>query len=222
LNKNFVIPALAFGAALTAHAQAPSKIGVIQVQEAILSTKDGQKAANDLQAKFAPRKAELEKKQGDITGLQDQLKRGSATMSDDAKNKLVHDIDAKTTALKRDSEDFDTDVQDEEGKLMQQLGQKVMKVVDKYALDNGFAVIFDVSNPQTPVLWRATATDITADIIALYDKANPSAATPAATGTPASRPAATSGPAARPAAAAPAPARPATAAPAPAAPAPKK
>lgn len=224
LNKNFVIPALAFGAALTAHAQAPAKIGVIQVQEAILSTKDGQKAANDLQAKFAPRKAELEKKQGDITGLQDQLKRGSATMSDDAKNKLVHDIDAKTTALKRDSEDFDTDVQEEEGKLMQQLGQKVMKVVDKYALDNGFAVIFDVSNPQTPVLWRATATDITADIIALYDKANPYAATatPAATSTPGSRPAATSGPATRPATGAPAPARPAAAAPAPAAPAPKK
>lgn len=224
MNKNFVIPALAFGAALTAHAQAqvPAKIGVIQVQEAILNTKDGQKAANDLQAKFAPRKAELEKKQGDITGLQDQLKRGSATMSDDAKNKLVRDIDAKTTALKRESEDFDTDVQDEEGKLMQQLGQKVMKVVDKYALDNGFAVIFDVSNPQTPVLWRATATDITADIIALYDKANPSTATPAATSAPASRPAATGAPASRPAAAAPAPARPAAAAPAPAAPAPKK
>ena len=216
LNKNFVISALAFGAALAAHAQAqaPAKIGVIQVQEAILSTKDGQKAANDLQAKFAPRKAELEKKQGDITGLQDQLKRGSATMSDDAKNKLVHDIDAKTTALKRDSEDFDTDVQEEEGKLMQQLGQKVMKVVDKYALDNGFAVIFDVSNPQTPVLWRATATDITADIIALYDKANPLAATAA--------PAATSAPTPRPAAPTAAPARPAGAAPAPAAPAPKK
>ena len=214
LTKNFMIPALAFAAALTAHAQAqvPMKIGVIQVQEAILSTKDGQKAANDLQAKFAPRKAELEKKQGDITGLQDQLKRGSATMSEDAKNKLVHDIDAKTTALKRDSEDFDTDVQDEEGKLMQQLGQKVMKVVDKYALDNGFAVIFDVSNPQTPVLWRATATDITADIIALYDKANPLAATaaPATSPTP------------RPAAPVPAPARPAGAASAPAAPAPKK
>jgi hypothetical protein len=136
----------------------------------------------------------------------------------------VRDIDAKTTALKRESEDFDTDVQDEEGKLMQQLGQKVMKVVDKYALDNGFAVIFDVSNPQTPVLWRATATDITADIITLYDKANPSAATatPAATGAPATRPAATSAPTPRPATPAPGPARPAAPAPAPAAPAPKK
>ena len=184
MNKNFLIPALALGAALAAHAQAPTKIGVIHAQEAILSTKDGQKAANELQAKFAPRRSELEKKQNDIASLQDQLKKGSATMSDDAKNKLVRDIDAKTTGLKRDSEDFDTDVQEEEGKLMQELGGKVMKVVDKYANDNGFAVILDVSNQQTPVLWRASAVDITADIVALYDKASPGtgggAAAPAA------------------------------------------
>lgn len=194
MKKNFLIPALALGAALAAHAQAPApaaaaakanpisnKIGIIHMQEAIVSTKDGQKAANELQAKFAPRKAELEKQQSEITALQDQLKRGSATMSDDAKNKIVRDIDAKTTSLKRASEDYDSDVQDEEGKLMQELGAKLMKVVDKYATDNGLAVVLDVSNPQSPVIWRATATDITADVIAIYDKANPaSAAGPAA------------------------------------------
>lgn len=185
MNKKFLIPALAFGAALGAHAQGqiPMKIGIINMQQAIISTKDGQKAANELQSKFAPRKSELEKQQGEITSLQDQLKRGSAAMSDDAKNKTVRDIDSKTTALKRASEDFDADVQDEEGKLMQELGTKVMKVVDKYATDNGYAVVFDVSNPaQSGVLWRATANDITADIIALYDKANPGtgAAAPAA------------------------------------------
>lgn len=198
MTKNFLIPALALGAALAAHAQAPApaakvnpiptKIGIIHMQEAIVSTKDGQKAANELQSKFAPRKAELEKQQGEITGLQDQLKRGSATMSDDAKNKIVRDIDARTTSLKRSSEDYDSDVQDEEGKLMQELGAKLMKVVDKYATDNGLAVVLDVSNPQSPVIWRATATDITADVIAIYDKANPATASG-----PASRPSAPAG-----------------------------
>ena len=192
MKKNFVIPMLAFGAAFAAHAQAaPTKIGVIHVQEAILSTKDGQKAAGELQAKFASRKSELEKKQSDIAGLQDQLRKGSATMSDDAKNKLMRDIDSKNTQLKRDSEDFDADVQQEEGKLMQELGAKMMKVLDKYAADNGFAVVIDVSNPQTDVLWRATAADITADIIALYDKANPVAGgAPSAPATQVTRPAA--------------------------------
>jgi outer membrane protein len=124
------------------------------------------------------------------------LRKGSATMSDDAKNKLMRDIDAKTTSLKRDSEDFDADVQEEESKVMQELGAKMMKVLEKYATDNGFGVILDVSNPQTGVLWRAAAVDITADIIALYDKANPAAG-------------GTSAPAAAPGSAAPRPAAPA-------------
>jgi len=212
LKKNFVIPVLAFGAAFAAHAQAaPTKIGVIHVQEAILSTKDGQKAASELQAKFAPRKSELEKKQSDIAALQDQLRKGSATLSDDAKNKLMRDIDSKNTSLKRDSEDFDADVQQEEGKLMQELGAKMMKVLDKFAADNGYAVIIDVSNPQTDVLWRATAADITAEIIALYDKANPvagaAAPAPAAPSTQVTRPPAGT-PARTPAAPAAAPKKP--------------
>ena len=205
-----VICLLAFGAAMTAHAQnPPTKVGVIHVQEALLSTKDGQKAANELQAKFAPKRSELEKKQTDINGLQDTLRKGSATMNDDAKNKLMREIDGKTTSLKRDSEDFDADVQEAEGKVMQELGAKMMKVLEKYATDNGYGVILDVSNPQTGVLWRAAAVDITADIIALYDKANPVAgatapAAPAATTAPAPRPAAPAGgPARTPAAPAP-------------------
>ena len=207
-----VICVLAFGAAMTAHAQnPPTKVGVIHVQEALLSTKDGQKAANELQGKFAPKRSELEKKQTEINGLQDTLRKGSATMNDDAKNKLMRDIDSKTTSLKRDSEDFDADVQEAEGKVMQELGAKMMKVLEKYATDNGYGVILDVSNPQTGVLWRAAAVDITADIIALYDKANPVAgaaapAAPAGTTTPAPRPAAPAGgPARTPAAPAPAP-----------------
>lgn len=210
MKKNVLMTLLAFGAAVAAHAQAPAptpatahaqtatptKIGVIHVQEAILSTKDGQKAAGELQSKFAPKRSELEKKQSDIASLQDQLRKGSATMSDEAKSKLMRDIDTKNTSLKRDSEDFDADVQQDEGKLMQELGAKMMKVLDKYAADNGYAVIIDVSNPQTDVLWRATSSDITADIIALYDKANPVAGNTSPSATPptqVTRPAAPAG-----------------------------
>ena len=80
MKKKVLIPVLAFGAVFAAPAQspAPTKIGVIHVQEAILSTKDGQKAAGELQGKFAPKKSELEKKQGEIAGLDDRLQsRGS-------------------------------------------------------------------------------------------------------------------------------------------------
>jgi len=45
---------LGSGRAGTGQGQVPTKIAIIHVQNAILSTKDGQKAAADLQATFNP------------------------------------------------------------------------------------------------------------------------------------------------------------------------
>jgi outer membrane protein len=55
-----------------------------------------------------------------------------------------------------------------------------MAVLDKYAKDNGFGVILDVSSQQTPVLWASNATDITGEIVKLYDAAAGTPAAPAA------------------------------------------
>jgi len=204
LKKNLVVlSALVLGVAALAQAQGqvPTKIAIIHVQNAILQTKDGQKAAADLTATFNPRQQELEKKRSQLTALQEQLRKGSATMSDDAKTKLMRDIDATTTRVNRDTQDAQTDLDEAQGKVFQELGGKMMAVLEKYATQNGFAVVLDVSNPQTPVLWAASAVDITNDIVKLYDQAYPGTA--AAPAVPAAKPAQT--PAAKPAAPAPTP-----------------
>src|SRR4051812_12776969 len=94
--NSVVFPALALGFAALANAQAaaPGKVATIVFQEAILRTKDGQTAASALQAKFAPRQQALEKKSTEIQGLNEQLKKGSATMSEEAKSKIMRDIDS--------------------------------------------------------------------------------------------------------------------------------
>ena len=203
MKKNFVVvPTLVLGMAAMVHAQTPTKVAIIHVQNAILQTKDGQKAAGELQGRFAPKKADLDKKQADIASLQDQLRKGSATMSEDAKAKLMRDIDANNKSLQRDTEDAQADLDQEQGKIMQELGSKVMAVLEKFATANGYALVLDVSNPQTPVLWAASAIDITSDIVKLYDQANPGGATtsakPGAAGT---APAVTRAPATAPPAA---------------------
>lgn len=172
------LPALALGLLTSAGAQTaapPTKVGIIQIQSAILSTKDGQKAFNDLQSKIAPRRTDLEKKQNEIAQLQDQMRKGSNTMSDDAKQKLARDIDQKTKSLQRDSEDAQAELDQEQQRIMQDLGQKMMAVVTKYAQDHGYTLILDVSSPQTPVLYAANGIDVTQDIVTLYDKNAPAA-----------------------------------------------
>ena len=180
-----------------AGAQNAGKVGVINIQSAIASTKDGQKAANDIQTRFNPKKAELDRRQSEVGQLQDQLNRGRNTLSDEARNKLMRDIDQKTKSLNRDTEDARAELDQESQKIMSELGGRIMVVIDKYAKDNGYTLVLDVSSPQTPVLYASNTIDITRDIIDLYDKNAPSA-TAAAPAPGASRPPAPP-PAARPA-----------------------
>ena len=168
-SKLFSWPLLAMAVTLSAQAQ-QGKFAVINIQGAIISTKDGQKAAAELNSKTAPKKKELEQKQNDINALQDQLNKGSNTLSDAAKNDLYKNIEAKKKSLQREVEDAQADLEADQQKLLQQLGQKILAVIEKYSRDNGITMVVDVSSPQTPILYASPAVDITKEIIELYDK----------------------------------------------------
>ena len=192
MNRTLFFPAfLVLGLMAIASAQPaaqPGKIGIIDMQGALGSTQEGQKLFGDLQARYEPRRKELEKKQSEIAALQDQRTRGSNTMSQEAKDAIARDIDQRTKALNRETEDAQADYQQDTDKVLGELLQKVRVVIDKYSRDNGYSVILDVSQQQTPVVWAANTAIITDDIIALYDKNAPvagAAAAPAAAKPPA-------------------------------------
>ena len=217
MTKNlFVMTVLGAGMALAqapaaapaAASAPPTKVAVIQIQAALAATKEGQKAAADLEVKLAPRKKELDGKQAEIKDLQERLQRGGNTLSDSAKEDLTRNIDTKTKSYNRELEDAQAELEQEQQKVVGVLGQKMMAVIDKYAQQNGFAIVLDVSSQNTPVLYASNTVDITKEVIDLYDKTI--GAAPAA-GT--AKPAALAPPAA-PKPAAPKPAMPPAAAPA--------
>ena len=169
----------------TAVAQTPgtSKVGVISIQGAIVGTKDGQKASGELDNKFAPKKKEFDSRQSEIAQLQDQYNKSGSVMSEDKRNQMARDIDEKKKRLERDMQDAEEDLRGEQQKMLQGLGGRMMAVIEKYAKDNGYSMILDVSNPNTPVLYASSGIDITQDIVSLYDKTSTNggpAAAPAA------------------------------------------
>jgi outer membrane protein len=210
LKKNFVAVAFCLGCAAMAPAQSaaaqaanhpappaaalppagnitlPTKIAVIDIQVAIMNTKEGSAHAAGLQAKYQPKKDDFDKRQRDIQAIQDQVKKGAATMSDDAKAKLERDIDSKSKSLQRDTQEVSDDYEQDMGKVFQELGNKMLQIIEQYSYQNGYAAVLDVSNRQTsPVLWAAPSSNITADIIKLYDQAHPAAVGAAAPKPPA-------------------------------------
>jgi outer membrane protein len=191
-HRILALPCAAFFlAASLAAAQTPTKVGVIQIQTALVSTKDGQKAVQDLESRMAPKQREMERKRTELQELQDKLQKGGNAMAQAAKDDLARTIDQKTKSYNRDMEDARAELDTEQRKLLEDLSGKMQVAIDKFALANGYAVILDVSNQNGNVLYVASGVDITKDIIDLYDKTNPSAP---GSSTPTTKPAATPAP----------------------------
>ena len=165
-------------------AMAQQKIGVVQVQSAIIGTKEGQKAASDLETKMSPKRKELEGKQGELRTLQESLQKGGSVMNEQARAELSRKIDAKNKDYQRSLEDAQAEFQGEQDKLLNDLGAKLMAVINKYAKDNGYSLVIDVSNPQTPVMYASESIDITKEVIDLYDKNVPMSGAAAAQAKP--------------------------------------
>ncbi len=171
LMKSSLVLAAALATGLGAFAQqTPQKVGVISVQGAIVGTKDGQKASQQLQTQFAPKQKDVQTRQAEITQEEDQLRKGGNLMSEDKRNQMARDIDEKKKRLERDVQDDQEELQQAQQRALQGLGQRMMAVIEKYAKDNGYTMILDVSNPNTPVLYASSGIDITQDIVSLYDK----------------------------------------------------
>jgi Skp family chaperone for outer membrane proteins len=174
---------------------ATGRIGVINIQEAIVGTGEGKKALADIQKKYEPRRNDLQRQEQEIAALQDQLQKQVNTLSDEEKLRLQRELDEKQRLFKRAQEDAQADYQNDNQEAIRRVGQKMVRVINEYAQQNGFVLVVDDS--QLPVYFVAKGNDLTEVIMKRYDAANP-AASAAVSSTPPAKPAAPTKPADKP------------------------
>ena len=152
-------------------AQAQGKIGVINLNVSIGSTAEGRKAIADLEAKFVPRKQELQRLQQEIQSIQDQLGKQSATLSDEEQRRLSRDLEDKQRILKRSADDAQSDYNADSEETIRRIGQKMVKIIADYAQQNGFVLVID--DAQVPIYYASKEIEISGEIVKRYDAANP-------------------------------------------------
>jgi outer membrane protein len=204
MKRTFALAVLlASGLALNATAQTPAapavapvpaKVAVVAFQVAVAQTNEGQRNFSDLQKKFEPKRAQLKALSDEIDTLKKQLQAQGDKLSPAESASKTKAIDDKTKSLQRSAEDAQNDFQQEIQDMYNTLASKVYEVVSSYAQEQGFTLVVDVSQQQSPVLWAAESTNITAPIIAAYNTKSgvpaPPAAPAGAATAPAPRPAA--------------------------------
>jgi len=175
----------------------PARIAVIAFQLAVAQTNEGQRDFADLQKKYAPKEATLKSLSDEIDRLTKELQDQGASLSEVERSNRAKTIDEKKKQLDRETEDLRNDGQQDMQDLYNNLASKVYDVMQSYAEQQGFTLVLDVSQQQSPVLYASSGTNITKQVIDAYNlksgvpapAAQPAAAAPGPRTTPAAKPA---------------------------------
>jgi outer membrane protein len=166
------LTAIAQTAAAPAAAAAPAgptKIAIIMFQVAVAQTNEGQRNFADVQKKFEPKRAQLKTLSDDIDTRKKQLQAQGDKLSPAETSAQTKKIDEETKELQRSAEDAQNDYQQAIGEMYNTLASKVFDSVQTYAKEQGFTLVLDASQQQSPVLWAAETTNITQPVIAAYN-----------------------------------------------------
>ena len=147
----------------------PARIAVVAFQLAVAQTNEGQRDFADLQKKYAPKEATLKTLSDEIDNLTKQLQTQGATLSEAERTNRAKTIDEKKKQLDRETEDLRNDGQQDMQDLYNALASKVYDVMQTYAEKQGFTLVLDVSQQQSPVLYASDGTNITKEVIEAYN-----------------------------------------------------
>jgi outer membrane protein len=148
-----------------------TKIGTINIEQAVVGTNEGQRDFEALKKKLEPKQNELKGQNDDLENLQKQLQTQGDKLNEDARASLVKQIEVKKKSFDRSVQDAQEDAQNQQKEIFQRILQKMAPVIVKHAQDSGYAMIVDTSNPwpQSPVLWYGEGGDITRAVVDLYN-----------------------------------------------------
>jgi outer membrane protein len=145
------------------------KVAIINSQLSVVETAEIKKAQAELEAKYKPRQAQLEKLQKEIADLQSQMQAGQGKLTPQAEQDISVRGQRKQRELQRVGEDLQADVDRERQEILGRSSERMQDVVKKLAEERGLDVVIDTSN----TIYFKPALEITKEATAAYDKAYP-------------------------------------------------
>ena len=156
-------------AAAPAASGTTGRVAVVDFQKAVLENVEGKKAQEKLMAEVSKRQKDFEEKQKSLQDAQGKLQTQDKALSDTAKADLSRQIEKLNTDLQRMNDDAQKDIGDLQQQLLRPIADRAQKVLQAYSAENGFSVVFDVSNQTNNIIYVQDVADITTEIIRRVD-----------------------------------------------------
>src|SRR5262245_18319254 len=145
----------------------------VDFERAVVESAEGKKSSEKFNSTLQAKQGEIEKRQKELEDQQKTLQNGARTLRDAAKTDIQKDIDRRTTGLQRVNEDAQKELQAMRDQLLRPIAERATALLQAMAVERGYTLVVDVSNPENNVIWANPKNDITAELIKRIDAAAP-------------------------------------------------
>ena len=162
--------------AVDGHAQTAPKIGVFDSKIVFNETAEGKRLQQHLNQKRDEYRLEITAKEEEAQAIQQQLREGEFTLSDERKNLLQTDLQRRLVELDSMRQEANNNLRIDLEDVQNELDRKLLEVVEEVGVEQGYAVILE---KNTQVVFASSSTDISQAIIERFNQKYPG--TPGAT-----------------------------------------
>ena len=185
LRAGALMIALTVGMFLPQTGQAQElKIAVVDIEALTLNSIEGKAVQDKLKKRYDEITVIMQKLQKEVDDKETQLKTQDRVMSAASKAALSRDIEDKKLAFDRKNQDYQKEMSDMQGGLMDPVSAKASAMLQAMIKEGSYNVVFDLAADKGNIVWANPANDITLTVIKRvddeYKKTVGTAAAPAA------------------------------------------
>lgn len=161
---------VALGFCLTAFSAQALNVGVVNIQRALLETKKGKAAKTDLDAQVTKRRGEVEKLQAEAQKMNEAFQKKASVLSEKARNEEGMKIQQKLGELQALQQRSQLEFQQKELEMTRPIIEGLRALIPEVSRKRKMDLVFEASSGV--LLYAKTQTDLTEELIALYDEKN--------------------------------------------------
>jgi outer membrane protein len=147
-----------------------AKIGFVRALDVLYGTQIGQQQIAEVQAFMEEKQKAYDTLRAELEQLRERFETQQLTLNAQTRAQMQRDIEVNDRELKRFQEDTQVEITRRRDEILADENGKIQNLLNEYAQENGFSVIFLRNETQ---IYVDPYLDVTQDIVRAYDESYP-------------------------------------------------
>ena len=150
---------------------AAAKMGVVDMQKALMEVKRGKSAKAQLEKAFDAKRKEFDKEQAEIKKESENFQKNSAALSEKARMEKGMKLQGRIATWQENVQKSQAEIQGKEAEFTRPILDGLKNFIPEIARARNLEAVFEAQTGG--LLWALDKTDITEELIKKYDEKNP-------------------------------------------------